>query len=77
MMMSFFKDKKVVVTGGSGFVGTHFLNELSLRDAKIKTHTHINPLRAKGDFEVIENVNLENLDECVAVSYTHLRAHET
>tara|TARA_B100000123_G_scaffold201702_1_gene151675 strand:- start:314 stop:1270 length:957 start_codon:yes stop_codon:yes gene_type:complete len=65
MMMSFFKDKKVVVTGGSGFVGTHFLNELSLRDAKIKTHTHINPLRAKGDFEVIENVNLENLDECV------------
>ena len=64
-MMSFFKDKKVVVTGGSGFVGTHFLNELSQRDAKIKTHTHINPLRAKGDFEVIENVNLENLDECV------------
>ena len=56
--MSFFKDKKVVVTGGSGFVGTHFLNELSLRDAKIKTHTHINPLRAEGDFEVIENVNL-------------------
>ena len=63
--MSFFKDKKVVVTGGSGFVGTHFLNELSLRDAKIKTHTHINPLRAKGDFEVIENVNLENLNECI------------
>ena len=26
--MSLYKNKKVVVTGGSGFVGTHFIQEL-------------------------------------------------
>ena len=29
----FYKDKKVVVTGGSGFVGTNFILELLERDA--------------------------------------------
>ena len=27
-MKEFFKNKKVVVTGGSGFIGTHYLIEL-------------------------------------------------
>ena len=37
--MSFYKDKKVVVTGGSGFVGTNFVLELLDRGAKVTTHT--------------------------------------
>ena len=37
----FYKDKKVVVTGGSGFVGSHYLLELLDRGAIVKTHTHI------------------------------------
>jgi GDP-L-fucose synthase len=39
-MDNFFKGKKVVVTGGSGFIGTHFLEELLERGAIVKTHTH-------------------------------------
>ena len=35
-----FKDKKVVVTGGSGFLGTHFICELLSRGAKVKTSIH-------------------------------------
>ena len=31
--MSLYKNKKVVVTGGSGFVGTHFIQELLDRGA--------------------------------------------
>ena len=61
----FYKNKKVVVTGGSGFVATHFINELLKRDAIVKTHTHIKPIRAKGNFEVIEGVNLKNIEECI------------
>ena len=38
-----FKDKKVVVTGGSGFIGTHFINELLERGAQVKTYIHNTP----------------------------------
>ena len=33
--MSYFADKKVLVTGGTGFVGTNFVDELSKQNAKI------------------------------------------
>ena len=35
-----FKDKKVVVTGGSGFIGTHYIEELLSRGAQVITHTY-------------------------------------
>ena len=41
----FYKGKKVVVTGGSGFIGSHYLNELVNREADVRTHTHIKPLQ--------------------------------
>ena len=50
-----FKDAKVVVTGGSGFIGTHFINELLSRGANVRTHTHVNPLKINDDrIEVID-----------------------
>ena len=50
----FFKDKKVVVTGGSGFVGTHYIEELLNRGAIVKTHVHERPLQINDDrIEVI------------------------
>ena len=45
----FFKDKKVVVTGGSGFVGTHYIEELLNRGAIVKTHVHKRPLQINDD----------------------------
>ena len=62
---NFYKDKKVVVTGGSGFVGTHYIQELLSRGAIVKTHTHNKPLQIQDDrLEVLENVNLKSLDYC-------------
>ena len=43
--MNIYKNKKVVVTGGSGFVGTHFIQELLERGANIRTSIHNNPLK--------------------------------
>ena len=52
-----YKDKKVVVTGGSGFIGTHFIEELLDRGALVKTHTHESPLKIKDSrIEVLENI---------------------
>ena len=61
----FCKDKKIVVTGGSGFVGTNFILELLDRGANIKTHTHVRPMQIQDDrIELVEKINLENLNDC-------------
>jgi GDP-L-fucose synthase len=61
-----YKDKRVVVTGGSGFVGTHYLKELVSRGANVVTHTHERPLQIQDDrIEVLENIDLENIDDCM------------
>jgi GDP-L-fucose synthase len=61
----FYKGKKVVVTGGSGFIGSHYLNELVNREADVRTHTHIKPLQISDErIEVLKNIDLENIDDC-------------
>jgi len=61
-----FKDKKVVVTGGSGFIGTHFINELLDRGAKVKTSIHNRPLIVHDErIEVVENIDLTKLDDAI------------
>ena len=52
-MDNFFKNKKVVVTGGSGFIGTHFLKELVNRGARVRTSTNNAQLQFESD-ELIE-----------------------
>ena len=60
-----FKNKKVV-TGGSGFIGTHFINELLDRGAKVKTSIHKRPLNVSDErIEVVENIDLEKLDDAI------------
>ena len=61
-----FKNKKEVVTGGSGFIGTHFINELLDRGAKVKTSIHKRPLKVSDErIEVVENIDLEKLDDAI------------
>jgi len=61
-----FKNKRVVVAGGSGFVGTHYLKELLSRGANVVTHTNERPLQIQDDrIEVLENINLEKIDDAM------------
>lgn len=65
-MENYFKDKKVVVTGGSGFIGSHFLNELVKREAIVKTHTYHSPLQVQSNnIEVVPNIDLTKLEDCI------------
>ena len=64
-----FKDKKVVVTGGSGFIATHYIKELLSRGAQVITHTRPQPYTKKLRLEddrivVVENIDLENIKDC-------------
>ena len=55
--MSLYKNKKVVVTGGSGFVGTHFIQELLDRGANVRTSIHKTPLKIQDDrIEVLKTL---------------------
>jgi GDP-L-fucose synthase len=66
MENNFFTNKKVVVTGGSGFIGTHFLKELIKRGAQVKTHTNKSKLQfIDPKIEVLENIDLTNLEDCI------------
>ena len=65
-MENHFKDKLVVVTGGSGFIGSHFLLELVKLGAKVRTHTYHSPLQIDSDgIEIYENIDLTKLEDCI------------
>ncbi len=62
----FYNNKKVVVTGGSGFLGTHYIEELLNRGALVKTSIHKKPLQMKDDrIEVVKNIDLKVLSDCL------------
>jgi GDP-L-fucose synthase len=65
MKNDFFKNKNIVVTGGSGFIGSHYLLELVERGANVKTHTHEKPLQIQDDrIEVLNDIDLTKLEDC-------------
>jgi GDP-L-fucose synthase len=62
----FYKNKKVVVSGGSGMIGYQVIRKLLKFGAEVKTHTHNRPLNVVDDrIEVLENINLEKFDDCM------------
>jgi GDP-L-fucose synthase len=68
-MDNFLKDKKVVVTGGSGFIGTHFLKELLNRGARVRTSINKSQLQFKSDELIVyEDLNLLSLDDCLKLT---------
>ena len=66
-MDNFYKNKKVLVTGGTGFVGTNFVEALLQRGAKIRVPIHERTLKVgKGKIEEMP-ADLRNLDDCLNV----------
>ena len=64
-MSNFYEGKNIAVAGGSGFIGTHYVQQLLKRGANVITHTHVRPLQVIDDrIKIIESLDLEKLEDC-------------
>ena len=61
----FYRDKKVLVTGGSGFVGTHLVQELLKQGAKIRVPVHNRPMIVNDENIEIIHSDLNVLEDCI------------
>ena len=65
MHTDFFKGKKTLVTGGSGFVGSHIVEALLKIDASIRVTVHRSPLEYKNSNIETIKADLCRLEDCV------------
>ena len=65
--MSYYDNKTVLVTGGTGFVGTNFVKELSKFNVKIIVPIHKRPLSFKSEKIEIIRADLTNINDCLKV----------
>ena len=65
--MNYFDGKTVLVTGGTGFVGTNFVKELSNFNVKIIVPIHKRELSFKSKKIRTINADLTNIDDCLKV----------
>jgi FlaA1/EpsC-like NDP-sugar epimerase len=73
-MSNFFEGKRVVVTGGSGFIGTHFLLELVEKGAIVITHTHKSLLQIFDErIQIIHDIDLYKIEDCIKYIVDALR----
>lgn len=64
-MSAFYQDKKVLVAGGTGFFGTHVVEQLLAAGADVRVTVHKRrPMVDEGRIEVFE-ADLTRLDECI------------
>ncbi|MGO9117094.1 MAG: NAD-dependent epimerase/dehydratase family protein [Desulfomonilaceae bacterium] len=61
----FYSNKTVLVTGGSGFVGTHFVQALLEQGARVKVPIHKRPLIVPNHDVQVVNADLNNLQDCL------------
>lgn len=65
--MPFFEGKKILVTGGSGFIGTHFVDELVRQSALVRVPLHERPLVQQHECVETVSADLTNLEDCIRV----------
>ena len=61
----FFKDKKVLVAGGTGMVGSYLTLELLRRQASVRVMVHERPHTIQDDKIEYVQGNLRNMDDCL------------
>ena len=60
---NFYQGKRVLVTGGSGFVGTHIVEELLKQGARVRVPVHRRPMMIKDDRIEIVKADLTRLED--------------
>jgi len=63
----FYRDKLVLVSGGTGFVGSHFVEELLRQGARVRVPIHERPLRVQDDRVETMAADLTQQHDCLRV----------
>ena len=61
----FYKNKNVLITGGAGFIGTHFVEELLKHSARIRVSVHQRTLKISHSSIDTISADLTSLDDCL------------
>lgn len=64
-VMNFYEGKRVLVTGGSGLVGSHLIEELLVHGAQVCTVVHSRPLKRFSAEVMSVRGDLTRLEDCV------------
>jgi len=67
-MKDFWENKKVLITGGTGFIGSHIAKELIKKKAKVTITSYKNKINTQDKNILVASVDLCNFEECLKIS---------